>query len=96
MKSIGNKLKLYFSISVVLFSSRYITFQGGTPLLVGFTDLDWDDDPDDHKSNTGYVFNLGSRPVTWAYKKQQDVALSSAKAEYLAAVNASQEALWLR
>jgi hypothetical protein len=35
-------------------------------------------------------------PVTWAYKKQHAIALSSAEAEYQATVNASQEALWLR
>ena len=57
-------------------------------MLVGFTDSDWAGDPDDRNSTTGYVFSLGSR--------QQDLALSSAEAEYRAAVNASQEALWLR
>jgi hypothetical protein len=67
----------------------------GTPLLVGFTDSDWAGDPDDRKSIAGYVFNLGSRPVTWAYKKPQAIALSSAEAEYRAMVNASQEAMWL-
>jgi hypothetical protein len=65
---------------------------GGTPLLVGFTDSDWAGDPDDQKSTAGYVFSLGSGPVTWACKKQQAIALSSAEAEYRAAVNASQEA----
>jgi hypothetical protein len=69
---------------------------GGTPLLVGFTDSDWAGDTDDRKSTAGYVFSLGSGPVTWACKKQQAIALSSAEAEYRAAVNASQEALWLR
>jgi hypothetical protein len=69
---------------------------GGTPLLVGFTDSDWAGDPDDRKSTVGYVFSLGSGPITWAYKKQQAISLSSAEAEYRAAVNASQEALWLR
>jgi hypothetical protein len=69
---------------------------GGTPLLVGFTDSDWAGDPDDRKSTIGYVFSLGSGPVTWACKKQQAIALSSAEAEYRATVNASQEALWLR
>jgi hypothetical protein len=64
--------------------------------LVGFTDLDWTNDPDDRKSIVGYVFSLGSGPVTWAYKKQQAIALSSAEVEYRAAVNANQEALWLR
>jgi hypothetical protein len=43
---------------------------GGNPLLVGFTDLDWVDNPDDQKSTTGYVFSLGSRPITWECKKQ--------------------------
>ena len=61
-----------------------------------FTDLDWDGNPDDRKSIASYVFNLGSGPVTWACKKQQGLALSSIEAEYQAAVNASQKALWLR
>jgi hypothetical protein len=68
---------------------RYVrgTFQfeihyssGGTPLLVGFTDSDWVGDLDDRKSTTGYVFILGLGPVTWAYKKQQAISLSSAEA----------------
>jgi hypothetical protein len=62
---------------------------GGTPLLVGFIDSYWVGDPDDQKSTTGYVFSLNSRHVTWAYKKQQAIALSSAKTEYRAAVNES-------
>ena len=64
--------------------------------MVGFTDSDWVGDPNDQKSTAGYVFSVGSRPITWACKKQQAIALSSAEAEYRAAVNASQEALWLR
>ena len=64
--------------------------------MVGFTDSDWAGDPDDQKSTAGYVFSLGSGPVTWTCKKQQDLALYSAEVEYQATVNASQEALWLR
>jgi hypothetical protein len=70
MKSIGKQLKGYFTMFVVQFSSRIHYSSGGTPLLVGFTDLDWADDPDDRKSTVGYVFILGSGPVTWACKKQ--------------------------
>ena len=58
-------------------------------MLVGFTNSDWADDPDDRRSTAGYVFSLGSGPITWACKKQQALALSSAEAEYRAAVNAS-------
>eukprot|EP00253_Pinus_taeda_P007286 PITA_07286 len=67
-----------------------------SPLLVGFTDSNWAGDPDDRKSTAGYVFTLGSRPITWACKKQAAISLSSAEAEYRGAVEASKEALWLR
>jgi hypothetical protein len=69
---------------------------GGTPLLVGFSDSYWVDDPDDQKSNSGYVFILGLGPITWAYKKQHVISFSSTKEEYRAMVNASQKGLWLR
>ena len=77
----------------IQFGIHYNT--GGKPLLVGFTDSDWASDPDDRKSTAGYVFSLGSGPVTWDCKKQQALSLSSAETEYRAAVNASQESLWL-
>eukprot|EP00253_Pinus_taeda_P020809 PITA_20809 len=67
-----------------------------SPLLVGFTDFDWAGDPDDQKSTAGYVFTLGSGPITWACKKQGAISLSSAEVEYRGAIEASKEALWLR
>eukprot|EP00253_Pinus_taeda_P010314 PITA_10314 len=60
-----------------------------------FTNSDWAGDPDDRKSTTGYVFTLGSRPITWACKKQSAISLSSTEAEYNGVVEASKEALWL-
>eukprot|EP00253_Pinus_taeda_P008397 PITA_08397 len=77
---------------------RYVrgTFQFGihysaeaSPLLVGFIDFDWASDPDDWKSTAGYVFTLGSGPITWAYKKQGSISLSSAEAEYHGVVEAN-------
>eukprot|EP00253_Pinus_taeda_P008239 PITA_08239 len=67
-----------------------------SPLLVGFTNSDWAGEHDDRKSTTGYVFTLGSGPVTWACKKQGAISLSSVEAEYRGVVEASKEALWLR
>ena len=37
---------------------------GGTPLLVGFTNYDWDGDHDDQNSIASYVSNLGFGPIT--------------------------------
>eukprot|EP00253_Pinus_taeda_P012224 PITA_12224 len=77
-------------------ATLYRQLAKATPLLVGFTDSDWAGDPDDRKSTAGYVFTLGSGPITWACKKQAAISLSSAEAEYRGAVEASKEALWLR
>eukprot|EP00253_Pinus_taeda_P029287 PITA_29287 len=52
-----------------------------SPLLVGFTDSDWAGDPGDRKSTVGYVFTLGSGPITWACKKKSAISLSSREAQ---------------
>ena len=65
-------------------------------MLIGFTDSDWAGDPDDRKSTAGYVFTLGSGPITWSCKKQSAISLSSAEAKYRGAVEANKEAMWLR
>jgi len=64
--------------------------------LVGFTYSDWASDPDDWKPIVDYVFALGSRPITWACKKQSAIYLSSIEAEYRETIEASKESLWLR
>ena len=65
-------------------------------MLVGFTDSDWASDPDDQNFTACYVFSLVSGPTTWAYNKQQALALYLAEVEYRPAVNSSKEALWLQ
>ena len=90
----ATKRILRYIRGTIQFGIHYST--GRKPLLVGFTDSDWDDDPDDQNSSAGYFFSPGSRPITWACKKQQALTLSSAEAEYRAAINDSQEALWLQ
>ena len=64
--------------------------------LVGYTDSDWTGSIDDHKSTSGYLFCLGTKPISWSSKKQKTVALSSAEAEYIAATDAACESVWLR
>jgi hypothetical protein len=76
----ASKRILRYVWGTVLFWIHYCS--GGAPLLVVFTDSNWVGDPDDRKSTAGYVFSLGSGPVTWAYKKQHAISLSSAEAEY--------------
>jgi hypothetical protein len=44
---------------------------------------------DSRKSTTGYVFTIGGTTVSWISKLQKVVALSTIKAEYVAATGAS-------
>nr|GEU84047.1 hypothetical protein [Tanacetum cinerariifolium] len=46
--------------------------------------------------NTGYVFVLNGGAVDWKSAKQSIFATSSVEAEYIAAFDASKEALWVR
>nr|GFA58052.1 retrotransposon protein, putative, Ty1-copia subclass [Tanacetum cinerariifolium] len=53
-------------------------------------------DTDDLKSQTGYVFVLNGGVVDWKSAKQSIFATSSAEAEYIAAFDASKEAVRVR
>ncbi|GJV60335.1 retrotransposon protein, putative, ty1-copia subclass [Tanacetum coccineum] len=53
-------------------------------------------DADDLKSQTGYVFVLNGGAIDWKSAKQSIFATSSAEAEYIAAYDASKEAVWVR
>nr|GEY93556.1 putative retrotransposon protein [Tanacetum cinerariifolium] len=52
-------------------------------------------DADDMKSQTGYVFVLNGGDVDWKSTKQSIIATSSTGAEYIAAFDASKEAVWI-
>jgi hypothetical protein len=66
------------------------------PKLVGFSDADWGQSPDDRRSVTGYAFLLAGGAISWQSKKQRTVALSTVEAEYMALTQASKEAIWWR
>ena len=65
--------------------------------LEGFCDLDWRN-LDDRKSVSRFCFRLAENNpmISWKSKKQNSVALSTCKVEFIAISLASQEALYLR
>jgi len=64
--------------------------------LIGFTDSDYTGDQDSRRSTSGYIFMLGTRPVSWSSKKQPIVTLSNTEAEFVAATSCACQAIWLR
>ena len=67
-----------------------------TVSLFGYTDSDWAGDSSDRRSTVGYVFQLGSGPISWSSKKVKTLYLSSCEAEYRVAKEAAKEEVWLR
>nr|GEX29095.1 retrotransposon protein, putative, Ty1-copia subclass [Tanacetum cinerariifolium] len=61
-----------------------------------YTNAGYLTDADDLKSQTGYVFILNRGDVDWKSTKQSIFATSSTEAEYIAAYDASKEAVWIR
>jgi hypothetical protein len=70
--------------------------KGSTFNLIGYSDADYAGCKIDRKSTSGTCQFLGRSLVSWASKKQNFVALSTAEAEYIAAGHCCAQLLWMR
>jgi hypothetical protein len=69
---------------------------GSLDPLRGFCDSSYMADLDDSKSIEGYIFFLNGGAITWKSRKQQNLAMSTVEAEYMALSTAICEATHLR
>jgi hypothetical protein len=75
----------------------FLVYGGDEELVIkGYANASFDTDPDDSKSQIGYVYILNGGAVTWRSCKQSMIANSTTKAEYIAAWEASSEGVWIR
>ena len=58
-------------------------------------DADYAGCADSRRSTTSYVFTFTGGAISWISRMQKCIALSTTEAEYVAAVEACKEALWL-
>ena len=65
-------------------------------LFTSYTDSDHGGNVDTGRSTSGYVVKMGTGAVSWRSKLQSIVALSTTEAEYVAAVSAGAEVVWMR
>jgi len=71
-------------------------FGGDLRPLIGFCDSDYAGDLQTRRSTSGFVFLYLGGPVSWASRRQACVALSTTEAEFVAAAEATKEAVWLQ
>eukprot|EP00253_Pinus_taeda_P002789 PITA_02789 len=71
------------------------TYRSMIGILIYLTDADWAGSVDDRKSTSGGALFMGSRLVSWFSKKQSSIALSTAKAKYVAAASCCTQLLWM-
>ena len=70
----------------------FLVYGGDEELVVnGYVDASFDTDPDDSKSQIGYIFILNGGFVSWCSSKQSVVAGSTCEAGYIAALEATHE-----
>jgi hypothetical protein len=70
--------------------------KGNDLSLIAYTDADWVGCIDDRWSTSGTKFYLGECLVSWLSKKQSSISLSTAEAEYIAAVACCTQVLWMK
>jgi len=74
-----------------------LVYGGDEELIVtGYTDASFQSDKDDSKSQSGFVFTINGGAVSWKSSKQETVADSTTKAEYIVASEAAKEGVWIR
>ena len=74
----------------------FLVYRGDRELVVnGYVDASFDTDPDDSKSQTGYMFLLNGGVVSWCSSKQSVMAGSTCEVEYIAASEAA-NGVWMK
>jgi hypothetical protein len=77
-------------------SNLSLTLGGTAPLdVTAYADASQGDDKENGKSTLAFHISLGAGLVSWKSKLSEVVAVSTAEAEYYAAVEAAKEADWL-
>jgi hypothetical protein len=64
--------------------------------LIGYSDSDYAGSKVERRSTSGTCQLLGRSLVSWSSKKQNSVALSTAKAEYIAVGSCCVQILWMK
>jgi hypothetical protein len=73
-----------------------LCFGGSKPVLVAYTDSYMAGEVDSRKSTSGYLFTYAGELCRGKASCKKCVALSSTEVEFIAAIEANKELLWLK
>ena len=64
--------------------------------VVGYSDADYAENIDTRRSTTGYTFLFCGGAISWNSKKQLTIVLWTTEAQYMVAIYAAKEVIWLQ
>ena len=73
----------------------WLAYRGQVKELMGYVDADRSMN-EDRRAISGYTFLVNGGAVSWSAKRQELILLLTTESEYVAATQATKEALWLR
>jgi hypothetical protein len=74
---------------------RYAPDPTTNKLFTSYSDADHGGNPDNGRSTSGIVIKMGTGAISWMSRLQSFITISTTEAEFVAAVSAGQEILWL-
>ncbi|KAL0458337.1 UNVERIFIED_CONTAM: Retrovirus-related Pol polyprotein from transposon TNT 1-94 [Sesamum latifolium] len=74
----------------------FLIYGGGELILEGYSNISFQSDNVDAKSQSGIVFKLNGGVVAWKNSKQATTADSTTEAEYIVVLEAAKEAVWMK
>ncbi|KAL0416236.1 UNVERIFIED_CONTAM: hypothetical protein Slati_3455500 [Sesamum latifolium] len=74
----------------------FLIYDSGELILEGYNGASFQSEDDDAKSQMGFVFKLNSVVVSWKSSKQATTTDSAMEVEYIAASEATKEAIWMK
>jgi hypothetical protein len=77
-------------------ATHELCFGGSEIVLQGYVDSDMEGDKYSRRRTTRYFFTIGGTKISWILKLQNVVALSTTEVEYVVAIEASKEMIWLQ
>jgi hypothetical protein len=75
----------------------FLVYGGKKELVVtGYIDASFQTNPDELKSQSGFLFTINGGAVSWKSSKQEIVANSTIEAKYIATSESAKEGVWIR